>query len=90
MSKDWKEIGNNRIGVSKDKTKSYNKLMAKTKTKSIYELKKEGDELYAKKLAYEDRLIQLYNDNKLTDKVLIKEVKNLIAKREDKKEKKED
>ena len=90
MSKEWKEIYNNKIGTSKDKTKEYNRLMATTKTKTIYDLKKEGDELYAKKLAYENHLIDAYNNNKLTDKVLIKEVKNIIAKRESKNKPKED
>ena len=89
MAKNWNDLFNNKIGVTKkDNRKALNKLMSE-KTLDFDELKKHGNELYAKKIKEEDRLISLYNEKKLKDKDLIKEVRAIIKKREDS-DKKED
>ena len=88
MAKNWKNVFNNKIGATKkDNKKDLNKLMSQ-KTLDFEELKKHGDALYTKKIEREDHLIALYNEKKLTNKNLIKEVRNIMQRREQAEQKK--
>lgn len=67
---------------------SYRKsLLAKTPTLKQDELKKEGKELYAKKVEEDTALLEAYTKKKLKSKTVIKKAKALAeayAKKEDK------
>lgn len=88
MAKNWENVFNNKIGVTKkDNKKDLNKLMSQ-KTLDFEGLKKHGETLYTKKIEREEHLIALYNEKKLTNKNLIKEVRNIIQRREQAEQKK--
>lgn len=62
-------------------SKVFDTMMRSTKSKSIDELKKEGENLYAKKMAKEDSLLEAYKEKKLKSKALIREAKKIKAQR---------
>ena len=87
MSK-WEKVMDNRIGgagskaeqVQRDRTFSkMSRALAHDKT---VDLKKEGDEAFVAQKAHEDSLVAAFGEKKLKSKVLIKEAKAIIAKRE--------
>ena len=55
------------------KTKLFNKMMATTPTLTASELKKRSNELYNKKKAEEDNLLQAYEDKRLKSEKAIKQ-----------------
>lgn len=81
MSK-WNTIYTNRVSNGSTKEKTFNRMIATTKSLTIKELKKEGDDAYADRIAAEDKLVKALKEKKLTDKVKIAEAKKIIAKRE--------
>lgn len=88
MAKNWENVFNNKIGVTKkDNKKDLNKLMSQ-KALDFEGLKKHGDALYTKKIEREEHLIALYNEKKLINKNLIKEVRNIMQRREQAEQKK--
>lgn len=93
MAKDWTQIYSNgiedkqSIQEKKRMDKKRNLLIRNTKTLTVEQLKKEGDTLYAQKMAEEDRLIQLVSDGKVTKKNLVEKVALIKADREKKKNK---
>lgn len=65
---------------------SYRKsLLAKTPTLKQDELKKEGKELYAKKVEEDTALLEAYTKKKLKSKTLIKKAKNIAENYNEKK-----
>ena len=54
------------------------------KSKSVPELKKESEKLFAAKIEKENSLVAAYEENKLKSKALIKEGKRIKAKRDKK------
>jgi hypothetical protein len=52
------------------------------KTKSYDELKKEGDQLYAEKVAREDHLVEAFNAGKVKSKDAARQAKSIIKRRE--------
>ena len=57
MAKGWKTVYTNTNTGNKSDFKAFNKAIRNTRHLSIYELKKQGIELYEKKIAEEDKLI---------------------------------
>ena len=56
--------------------------LKKVKSQSYEELKKEGDKLYAVKVANEDKLIDAFNDGKIKSKEAVRQAKTIIKRRE--------
>ena len=67
--------------------KSFDKLIRNTPTKSLEDLKKEGDEAYAEKIASDASLLEAYKAKKLKSKENIKQARYLLAKEKEKEEK---
>ena len=82
MAKNWEEVFNNKIGSSNKSIRVKDNLNRNNKSLSFEDLKKEGDKLYDKKVAEENKLVQAYEDKKLKNKQLIKKARDIIAKRE--------
>jgi len=59
--------------------RSFQKTMAKTKTLSAEDLKKESAELYEIKVWQEENLVAAYNDKRIKSKNLAKKARKLIA-----------
>lgn len=57
MAKDWKTVYTNTNTGNKSDFKTFNNTIRNTQRLSIDELKKQGIELYEKKIAEEDKLI---------------------------------
>ena len=57
MAKDWKTVYTNTNTRNKSDFKTFNKAIRNTQRLSIDELKKQGIELYEKKIAEENKLI---------------------------------
>jgi len=73
------------IAERRRKTKLFNKMMATTPTLPASELKKRSNELYNKKKAEEDNLLQAYADKRLKSEKAIKQairIKKERAKRQ--------
>ena len=56
--------------------------LKKVKSQSYEELKKEGDKLYAVKVANEDKLVDAFNDGKIKSKEAVRQAKAIIKRRE--------
>ena len=56
--------------------------LKKVKSQSYEELKKEGDKLYAVKVANEDKLVDAFNDGKIKSKEAVRQAKTIIKRRE--------
>ena len=61
---------------------NFNSIMAKTKSLSIADLKKEGDIAYANKIAREENLLAALKEGKLKSPSLKAEASNIKLKRE--------
>lgn len=83
MAKNWENIFNNSIGSTVKKTNKNFERMMKEKPMSFDELKKQGESLYSKRVAYEDQIVTLYDEKKLKSKNLIKEARYIKSKREE-------
>ena len=87
MSK-WETIFSNKGTVNSNVTSLVtNTKLNSVKSKSIPELKKESEKLFAIREEKENSLVTAYEEKKLKSKALIKEGKRIKAKR-DKKDKK--
>ena len=61
---------------------NFNSIMAKTKSLSVKDLKKEGDIAYANKIAREENLLAALKEGKLKSPYLEAEAKHIKLKRE--------
>lgn len=61
---------------------NFNSIMAKTKSLSVADLKKEGDIAYANKIAREENLLAALKEGKLKSPYLKAEARNIKLKRE--------
>ena len=92
MAKGWKTVYTNTSTGSKSDFKAFNKAIRNTKHLSIDELKEQGNELYKKKIAKEDKLIAAVESGRATKPEQVERV-NVIkearekAKKSKKKEK---
>ena len=84
MAKGWKTVytnANTNIG-NKPNFKAFDKAIRNTKCLSIYELKKQGIELYEKKIAEEDKLIAAVEAGRATRPEQIERVNAIKEARE--------
>lgn len=63
--------------------KNWDMLIKNTKKLSLEDLKKEGDEAYAKKEATDASILAAYEDKRLKSKALIKKGKYLASKKKE-------
>ena len=77
MAKGWKTIYTNITTGSKSDFKAFDKAIRNTQCLSIYELKKQGIELYEKKIAEEDKLIAAVESGRATKPEQIKRVNTI-------------
>ena len=56
--------------------------LKKVKSQTFEDLKKEGDKLYAVKVANEDKLVDAFNDGKVKSKDAARQAKAIIKRRE--------
>ena len=61
---------------------NFDSIMAKTKSLSVADLKKEGDIAYDNKIAREENLLTAFNEGKLKSPYLKAKAKNIKLKRE--------
>lgn len=95
MAKGWKTIYTNKNTGTGNRSyfKAFNKVIKNTQHLSIDELKEQGDELYKKKIAKEDKLIAAVESGRATKPEQIERVniiKEARAKAEKSKKKKKD
>ena len=87
MSK-WETVFSNKGTINNGAVSQITNTKLNTvKSKSVPELKKESEKLFAAKIEKENSLVAAYEEKKLKSKALIKEGKRIKAKR-DKKDKK--
>ena len=91
MAKGWKTVYTNAGKSGKSDFKSFDKLIRNTVSLSTYELKKQGNELYDKRIAEEDKLIAAVEAGRATKPEQIERANAIKAARDKaaKKEKKE-
>ena len=82
MAKGWKTIYTNTSTGNKLNFKAFDKAIRNTQCLSIYELKKQGIELYEKKIAEEDKLIAAAEAGRATKPEQIERVKAIKETRE--------
>ena len=82
MAKDWKTIYTNTSKGSKSDFKAFDKAIRNTQHLSIDELKEQGNELYKKKIAKEDKLIAAVESGRATKPEEIKGVNTIKEARE--------
>ena len=93
MAKGWKTVYTNTNTGNKSDFKTFNNTIRNTQCLSIDELKKQGIELYEKKIAEEDKLIAAVEAGRATKPEQIERVntiKEARAKAEKSKKKKKD
>ena len=84
MSK-WETVFSNKGTVNNGAVSQVTNTKLNTvKSKSVPELKKESEKLFAAKIAKENSLVDAYEEKKLKSKALIKEGKRIKAKRDKK------
>ena len=84
MSK-WETVFSNKGTVNSNVVSQVtNTKLSTVKSKTIPELKKESEKLFAAKIEKENSLVAAYEEKKLKSKVLIKEGKKIKAKRDKK------
>ena len=86
MAKGWKTVYTNKNTGNKSDFKAFNKAIRNTQHLSIDELKEQGNELYKKKIAKEDKLIAAVESGRATKPEKIERV-NTIKKARAKAEK---
>ena len=82
MAKGWKTVYTNTNTRNKLDFKAFNKAIRNTQSLSIYELKKQGIELYDKKIAEEDKLIAAVEAGRATKPEQIERVNAIKEARE--------
>ena len=82
MAKGWKTVYTNTSTGNKSNFKAFDKAIRNTQRLSIDELKEQGNELYKKKIAKEDKLIAAVESGRATKPEQIKRVKAIKAARE--------
>ena len=84
MAKGWKTVYTNTNTSTGNKLdfKAFDKAIGNTKSLSIYELKKQDIELYAKKIAEEDKLIAAVEAGHATKPEQIERIKSIKEARE--------
>lgn len=82
MAKGWKTVYTNTSTGNKLDFKAFDKAIRNTQPLSIYELKKQGIELYEKKIAEEDKLIAAVEAGRATKPEQIERVKSIKEARE--------
>ena len=93
MAKGWKTVYTNTSTGNKSNFKAFDKAIRNTQHLSIDELKEQGNELYKKKVAKEDKLIAAVESGRATKPEQIERVnaiKEARAKAEKSKKKKKD
>ena len=93
MAKGWKTVYTNTSTGNKSDSKAFDKAIRNTQRVSIDKLKEQGDELYKKKIAKEDKLIEAVESGRATKPEQIEQVnaiKEARAKAEKSKKKKKD
>ena len=84
MSK-WETVFSNKGTVNSNAVSQVTNTKLNTvKSKTITELKKESEKLFAAKIEKENSLVAAYEEKKLKSKALIKEGKRIKAKRDKK------
>ena len=86
MAKGWKTVYTNKNTGNKSDFKAFDKAIRNTQHLSIDKLKEQGNELYKKKIAKEDKLIAAVESGRATKPEQIKRV-NAIKKARAKAEK---
>lgn len=82
MAKGWKTVYTNASTGSKPDFKAFDKAIRNTQSLSTYELKKQGVELYEKKIAEEDKLIAAVEAGRATKPEQIERANAIKAARE--------
>ena len=82
MAKGWKTVYTNTSTGNKLDFKAFDKVIRNTQPLSIYELKKQGIELYEKKIAEEDKLIAAVEAGRATKPEQIERANAIKAARE--------
>lgn len=82
MAKGWKIVYTNTNTGNKSDFKAFNKAIRNTQRLSIDELKKQGIELYEKKIAEEDKLIAAVEAGRATKPEQIERVNTIKEARE--------
>ena len=82
MAKGWKTVYTNTNTGNKSDFKTFNNTIRNTQCLSIDELKKQGIELYEKKIAEEDKLIAAVEASRATKPEQIERVKAIKEARE--------
>ena len=82
MAKGWKTVYTNASTGSKSDFKAFDKAIRNTQSLSTYELKKQGIELYEKKIAEEDKLIAAVEAGRATKPEQIERANAIKAARE--------
>ena len=84
MAKGWKTVYTNANANTGNKScfKAFDKAIRNTQHLSIDELKEQGDELYKKKIAKEDKLIAAVEAGRATKPEQIERVKSIKEARE--------
>ena len=93
MAKGWKTVYTNKNTGNKSDFKAFDKAIRNTQRLSIDELKEQGNELYKKKIAKEDKLIAAVESGCATKPEQIERanaIKEARAKAEKSKKKKKD
>ena len=93
MAKGWKTVYTNKNTGNKSDFKAFDKAIRNTQHLSIDKLKEQGNELYKKKIAKEDKLIAAVESGRATKPEQIERVntiKEARAKAEKSKKKKKD
>ena len=93
MAKGWKTVYTNTSAGNKSNFKAFDKAIRNTQHLSIDELKEQGNELYKKKIANEDKLIAAVESGRATKHEQVERVnaiKEARAKAEKSKKKKKD
>ena len=90
MAKGWKTVYTNKNTGNKSDFKAFDKAIRNTQHLSIDKLKEQGNELYKKKIAKEDKLISAVEEGRATKPELIEKantIKEARAKAEKSKKK---
>lgn len=83
MAKGWitlETVNSKKLGAGSDpkRFQKMENLIRNTKSLTPFEMKKESEELYAKKKAEEDSLVAAYQDKRLKSEKAIKEAQRII------------
>ena len=77
MAKGWKTVYTNTSTGNKSNFKAFDKVIRNTQHLSIDELKEQGNELYKKKIAKEDKLIAAVESGRATKPEQIERVNTI-------------